>query len=750
MAEEGKGVEAKRKLPISYSEESLKPDEKFRKWLKQEYSIGARIGKGAFSRVYEITSNSDGKMYALKVIKRSRLSEKSAAYLETEIEILRSIDHKHCCKLHDVHYTDYAVYLFLEYLSGGDLLSHIVKQKQYTERDAQHVIRQVSTTLKYLHARGIIHRDLKPDNIIYRAKNSQSDVVLADFGLAKQTDASRFAKSLCGTPLYLSPEMIKGPTYGAECDMWSLGVILYVILSGRPPFYKHNQKDLFRTICKAEFNFPEIDWKDISADAKDLIRKLLVRDTKTRYTAAQVLDHPWIVKDMSQQRALCALSSRTFVNRVKKMIGIQKFYRCVAFLVKMNRFLAIIDMGVLKRAIDLKDIRRESSDANVIANIPTVHDWDDVKRGVKRISLLKMTIKVQKGTKVILNGNSGIEYILKKPCTVLRKKGYWWIVRADEKKYWDESKWFVEYSGKMISVGKAVKAKEEKRSRRSVFDALSRRMNIGDKEEKKDVDGKTMLNDLISGCIRMRGPRHQLMEIVTEKERQGISFWNHVSWFKGQDCSEEDKKDPNSVFVKGAIDIYNAYLRKGCPLPLHHIPENEKGAVGEKIEKKNITKNIFDPLLKSNLDFLRANSMNKLEEVLKILNHFVKKAVEKYSKLRMVEKLHNLIPARLWPALGTKACISSKDSKAFKEETLKKRDKRWMGSRYSKRVFRIHAKSSDLLPETYLSYFHDEDDHDEEAALSDSKRSILLAYSHSSLTDSRTITVEDRRNSTYQ
>eukprot|EP00466_Bigelowiella_natans_P019627 jgi/Bigna1/44148/e_gw1.89.34.1 len=269
----------------------LQRDEEFRAWLETEYELGKRIGKGAFSRVYKARHNAEGRLYALKVIRRSRLSEKSRAYLETEIEILRSIDHPNCCQLRDAFHTRSKVYMVLEFCEGGDLLQHICEQKTFTEEDARNIIFKLAEVLKYLHARGIVHRDLKPDNIMYRTKESK-EICVVDFGLAKQYSGSGSFNTLLGTPLYLAPEMIAAPGYGKECDMWAVGVILYVVLSGRPPFYSSNQKKLFKIIMSGKFYFePVNEWEHISDAAKDLIRNLLVVDPKKRFTAAQVLTY---------------------------------------------------------------------------------------------------------------------------------------------------------------------------------------------------------------------------------------------------------------------------------------------------------------------------------------------------------------------------------------------------------------------------------------------------------------------------
>jgi len=268
------------------------------KTVKSLYRIREKLGEGSFGKVLKVIAR-DGKSYAMKIIKKSKLDKDTAVYLNREIEIMRRIKHPHCCRLFNVHKTSSAVYMIMELLQGGDLFKRIVSQNHFDEKQAAHVTRSVARTLKYLHSIGIIHRDLKPDNIMFRTSAKNSEVVLADFGLAKHLDGKiRFMSSACGTPSYEAPEVIrrkgKSRHYTAQCDMWSLGVVLYAMLSGREPFKAKHRKELADKICNSRYSFPERHWRHVSSQAKSLVEGLLVVDPTKRYTPQQVLDHPWI------------------------------------------------------------------------------------------------------------------------------------------------------------------------------------------------------------------------------------------------------------------------------------------------------------------------------------------------------------------------------------------------------------------------------------------------------------------------
>lgn len=267
--------------------------------IKKMYRIKEKLGQGSFGKVLRVVSRLDKKQYALKVIKRTKLDEETAVYLNREIEIMRRIRHRNCCRLYAVHKTRSAVYMQLELLRGGDLFGRIVAASHFDERQAARVTGSVARTLEYLHAIGVIHRDLKPDNIMFRTRDADSDVVLADFGLAKHLDANkRYMSSACGTPSYEAPEVIrrKGRQrhYTSQCDMWSLGVVLYAMLSGREPFKARTRAELADKICNSRYSFPEKHWRQISHQAKSLVEGLLVVDPTKRYTPKQVLAHPWI------------------------------------------------------------------------------------------------------------------------------------------------------------------------------------------------------------------------------------------------------------------------------------------------------------------------------------------------------------------------------------------------------------------------------------------------------------------------
>jgi calcium/calmodulin-dependent protein kinase I len=186
-------------------------------------------------------------------------------------------------------------YLVMELVQGKELFDKIVERGQYSERDAAHISRQFVRAIEYLHSRGIAHRDLKPENLLSVGSGDQEIIKVADFGLSKNFGDEKMMTS-CGSPGYVAPEVLECETYGKEVDMWSIGVIIYILLVGYPPFYADNDPALFKKIMACEYEFGE-GWDVISESAKDLIRKLLVKDPKKRLTAEQALQHPWLRKD---------------------------------------------------------------------------------------------------------------------------------------------------------------------------------------------------------------------------------------------------------------------------------------------------------------------------------------------------------------------------------------------------------------------------------------------------------------------
>uniref|UniRef100_A0A8C0G3C4 Doublecortin like kinase 3 n=1 Tax=Chelonoidis abingdonii TaxID=106734 RepID=A0A8C0G3C4_CHEAB len=211
--------------------------------------------------------------------------------MENEILIIKSLSHPNIVSLIEVYETETEIYLILEYVPGGDLFDAIIESVKFTEHDAALMITDLCEALVYIHGKNIVHRDLKPENLLV---NKSTTLKLADFGLAKKVTKPIF--TVCGTPTYVSPEILAEKGYGLEVDMWATGVILYILLCGFPPFrsQERDQEELFQIIQLGHYEFLSPYWDSISGAAKDLITRLLVIDPQKRYTAQQVLQHPWI------------------------------------------------------------------------------------------------------------------------------------------------------------------------------------------------------------------------------------------------------------------------------------------------------------------------------------------------------------------------------------------------------------------------------------------------------------------------
>lgn len=222
----------------------------------------------------------------MKVFKKDFLLKKNCVESTfTERDVLKKVKHANIVHLHYAFQTEGRLYLIMDFAYGGQLFFHLKKERMFRESVARFYIAQTVLSLEYLHKHNIIHRDLKPENILLDARG---DVVLTDFGLAKEfLDSSERATSFCGTIEYMSPEMVKGEPYGPATDWWSLGILLYDMVSGGPPFKSKNQKLLKQAICTGKLKLPGY----LSADTHSLLKGLIERNVEKRLTVDQIKNH---------------------------------------------------------------------------------------------------------------------------------------------------------------------------------------------------------------------------------------------------------------------------------------------------------------------------------------------------------------------------------------------------------------------------------------------------------------------------
>uniref|UniRef100_A0A663MWV2 Calcium/calmodulin-dependent protein kinase type IV n=2 Tax=Telluraves TaxID=3073808 RepID=A0A663MWV2_ATHCN len=246
---------------------------------------------GATSIVYRCRQKGTQKPYAIKMLKKT-VDKK---IVRTEIGVLLRLSHPNIIKLKEIFETPTEISLVLELVTGGELFDRIVEKGYYSERDAADAVKQILEAVAYLHANGIVHRDLKPENLLYATPAPDAPLKIADFGLSKIVEDQVTMKTVCGTPGYCAPEILRGCAYGPEVDMWSLGIITYILLCGFEPFYdERGDQYMFKRILNCEYDFVSPWWDDVSLNAKDLVKKLIVLDPKKRLTTLQALQHPWV------------------------------------------------------------------------------------------------------------------------------------------------------------------------------------------------------------------------------------------------------------------------------------------------------------------------------------------------------------------------------------------------------------------------------------------------------------------------
>jgi calcium-dependent protein kinase len=245
------------------------------------------------------TLKATGETFAVKTIRKVKVTKLEP--LKREIEILQECDHPHIIKLIEVVEDEKSIHLVQELCTGGELFDRIIDRGHYTEHDAKNLLYKLLTAVNHCHTKHIVHRDLKPENFIFKDTSDDADVKVIDFGLSCYGDNDHHMHTRVGTPYYIAPEVL-AKDYTAACDIWSLGVILYILLCGFPPFYGDSDPEIFNRVKAGKYDFDAEEWAEVSTQAKELIGKMLCMEYKgeaegggpaRRPTAKECIDDPW-------------------------------------------------------------------------------------------------------------------------------------------------------------------------------------------------------------------------------------------------------------------------------------------------------------------------------------------------------------------------------------------------------------------------------------------------------------------------
>lgn len=311
--------------------------------FEASYILGEELGKGAYATVYRCTHRATNTQWAVKVVDKSKAGPKDISDLNHEVKVMQEIgSHPHVVQLRESFDTPSNMFLILDVLEGGMLFDRVVQLKHYSERDASRLIKNFLLALEHIHSKGIMHRDLKPENLLLKRKgtgetdaSSLTDVALADFGLAGYTPGS----TCCGSPSYIAPEVInvgflrteKNP-YDGKCDVWSLGVIAYILLSGKMPFHGRNFKETFQKIVKGQWAFNGDIWESVSPSAKDFIKTMLILDPNRRPSAKEAQQHPWVLNVQPDVHLPNSIESIKAFNAQQKLKGAVAVFRATTCL----------------------------------------------------------------------------------------------------------------------------------------------------------------------------------------------------------------------------------------------------------------------------------------------------------------------------------------------------------------------------------------------------------------------------------
>ena len=282
--------------------------------ISKEYIMGKTLGTGTFGTVRLCNHKATKQTRACKIIKKAN-QDMEALY--DEVEILSKLSHPNIMQIFEVYNDKTNFYIVSEFCQGGELFDAISKKGNFRENEACKIIKQVLSAICYSHQNNIVHRDLKPENILLEDKGSDLIIKIIDWGCAKNFKKNEKLTNKNGTPYYIAPEVLEG-NYDEKCDVWSCGVILYIMLCGYPPFDAENEDEILLKVKEGKFEFPKEEWKNISKEAIDLINKMLTFEPNKRLSALECLSHNWFKKNKDNKNISNKKIAKNVISNMKK------------------------------------------------------------------------------------------------------------------------------------------------------------------------------------------------------------------------------------------------------------------------------------------------------------------------------------------------------------------------------------------------------------------------------------------------
>ncbi|KAG2547914.1 CDPK-related kinase 3-like isoform X2 [Panicum virgatum] len=270
-----------------------------------KYELGKEVGRGHFGHTCLARARKGdmrGQALAVKVISKAKMTTAiSIEDVRREVKILKALSgHSNLVKFYDACEDALNVYIIMELCEGGELLDRILSRGgRYNEGDTKIIVEQILNVVAFCHLQGVVHRDLKPENFLFSTKDEHSPMKIIDFGLSDFIRPDERLNDIVGSAYYVAPEVLHR-SYSTEADMWSIGVITYILLCGSRPFWARTESGIFRSVLRADPNFDDTPWQSVSPEAKDFVKRLLNKDYRKRMTAAQALSHPWLRDERRQ------------------------------------------------------------------------------------------------------------------------------------------------------------------------------------------------------------------------------------------------------------------------------------------------------------------------------------------------------------------------------------------------------------------------------------------------------------------